>query len=1083
MIGQLFRVLFPDETDRIKRRARKTFRKLEPMIAEINRLYEEFDTLTDEQIRAKTAELKQRVEPHRFDKAALPAALREVLPEAFAAVKQACKRLCGKSWEAGGNTITWDMVPFDEQLAGGIELHRGNIAEMATGEGKTLVAVMPLYLNALSGRGVHLVTVNDYLARRDSEWMGEVFKFLGLSVGCILTNMTPAQRRVAYACDITYGTNNEFGFDYLRDNMAITPEHLVQRDHYYAIVDEVDSVLIDEARTPLIISGTVDRTITQFAELKPMVEALVKKQGALVNRLVGDAEALLKEAETAERKIADEKRYEAGMQLLQSRRSYPKHKRLSKVLNDGQMQKLVTQVENDYMRDKRLNELDEELYFVVDEKGHTIDLTQKGREELSPRDPNLFLIPDLVEVMAEIEGLKNLTPEEKEKRKEAAMAEFETKTETIHCISQLLRAYTLYEKDVEYVVQDSKVVIVDEFTGRLMPGRRWSDGLHQAVEAKEGVTVEKETQTLATITLQNYFRMYEKLAGMTGTAISEESEFAHTYKMDVAVIPTHRKVRRLDDDDLIYKSQREKYNAIVERIQKIHESGMPVLIGTVSVDVSEKLSRLLQRVKISHSVLNAKYHEREAQIVRDAGQTGAVTIATNMAGRGTDIKLGSGVIRCQSAEFDGRCCLVCPHSEGKDWTVDEEMVPCGLQIIGTERHEARRIDRQLRGRSGRQGDPGYSQFYLSLEDDLMRLFASDRMASLMAKGFEEGEAMSHGIATRDIGSAQKKIEDINFERRKRTLEYDDVMNKQRIAIYGLRRRILMSSGPIEDIVLEITGQALAETWAEHGGGEKEPTLIDFDGFYEWIRRSVPLVDLDGLDRNLAAENSQAFLQEIKSRLARGYQTKINFFEQYYRDQLKDRPPDPSADGAPGANMVGAVSRWVLLNIIDSHWRDHLLGIDELREGIHLRSWGQQNPLTEFQREATLLFEDMMFAIRKEAFEHVFRATPIVQAPAPQDQRTRNVSFKKPEAASPTHASQQQAQKPGAGEAEAEANGAADGAPPRPPQQRQPRVPYRRTERKVGPNEPCPCGSGKKYKKCHGAPGAAQPGVGIEPTAS
>ncbi len=1012
----------------------RTFRKLKPVIDRINGHFRAFDSLSDEELRAKTVEFRQRLtEGETLD---------DLLPEAFAAVKQACKRLCGQSWEAAGNVIVWDMVPFDVQLAGGIELHRGNIAEMATGEGKTLVAVLPLYLNALEGQGTHLVTVNDYLAKRDSQWMGKVYEFLGMTVGSILTDMEPDERRVSYNSDITYGTNNEFGFDYLRDNMAHSTDQLVHRGYRYAIVDEVDSVLIDEARTPLIISGAVDRSCHEFDQLKPLVADLVRKQTLLVNDLVGEAEKLLDQAEKDGAK-GEALTYEAGIKLLQARKGHPKHKRLAKVMGEAKLQRLVDRVENDFMRDKRMSEIEEELFFVVDEKGHNIDTTVKGREALSPTEPDLYLVPDLVERLAELEAKTALSPEEIEKLRSDTMAEYERKTETIHSLNQLLRAYTLYEKDVEYVIQDNKVIIVDEFTGRLMPGRRWSDGLHQAVEAKEGVQVEKETQTLATITLQNYFRMYKKLAGMTGTAETEAAEFAHTYKMDVAVVPTNRKIRRLDDDDLIYKTQREKYNAIVERIQEINKSGMPVLIGTVSVDVSEKLSRMLRRVQISHSVLNAKQHAREAEIVREAGKVGSVTIATNMAGRGTDIKLGPGVIRCKDAGFNGKFCAICPYREGKQGEVDPELVPCGLQIVGTERHEARRIDRQLRGRSGRQGDPGYSQFYISLEDDLMRLFASERMAKLMAKGFEEGEAMSHGIATRAITSAQKKIEDMNFERRKKTLEYDNVMNKQRVAIYGFRREILVGSGALIEPVMHVAKEAAAAAWDDFGGNAEEAGQTDSAGFLDWIRRQVPMLNLDGIDPAGYEGNAETWLQEILDRIKQAYEGKAKVF---------------------GDDLAGALARYVLLNIIDTHWRDHLLAIDELREGAWLQGWGQIDPLTFYQKEATLLFEEMMFNVYKESFEHVFRAT-LVQA-SPQDPTSR-ISFVKAEAAPTMQAAQASPESNGqqAGQPEGE-------EPPAPPKVQT----YRRTEAKVGRNDPCPCGSGKKYKKCHGAPGVQSKGV-------
>jgi len=1018
MLAKVIKTIIGDKHKRI-------LRKLQPVVERINQLDEEWNSLTDDQLRAKTDEFRKRFEEGET--------LEDLLPEAFAVVKQACRRLCGQSWEAGGSEVTWEMIPYDVQLLGGAILHAGNIAEMATGEGKTLVAVLPLYLNALAGKGAHLITVNDYLAKRDSEWMGKVYEFLGMSVGCIVTDMPPEERHHAYHCDVTYGTNNEFGFDYLRDNMTLSPDNLVQREYYFAIVDEVDSVLIDEARTPLIISGAVDRSIAEFAQLKPSVAQLVKKQNALVNTLVAEGEELLKKSES-NGKRNEETYYEAGIKLLQSRKGHPKHKRLMKVMSDAAMQRLVERVENDYMRDKRMGDLEADLFFAVDERAHTIDLTLKGRETLAPQDPNLFLVPDIVEAMSMIEGRSDLPPEEKEKLKEEVMTENETKTETIHCLSQLLRAFTLYEPDVEYVVQDNKVIIVDDFTGRLMPGRRWSDGLHQAVEAKEGVTVERETQTLATITLQNYFRMYDRLSGMTGTAETEAPEFGHTYKMEVIVIPTNRPIQRLDEDDLIYKTQREKYNAIVQHLGELNSTGMPVLIGTVSVDVSETLSRMLRRAKISHNVLNAKNHTREAQIVRDAGKLNAVTIATNMAGRGTDIKLGEGVIRCKSKNFDHEYCDICPYRENDDGIINEELTPCGLHIVGTERHEARRIDRQLRGRAGRQGDPGYSQFYISLEDELMRLFASERMASLMGKGFEEGEAMQHRIASRAIGSAQKKVEDRNFEYRKRTLEYDNVMNKQRVAIYGFRRRILTAEGSAFDEVMDVAKEAIDVELQVFMEEQDDPSQFDATDFLTWIRHAVPLVDLSEVDPSGAMENLDTWFDSIEQSIATAFEKKAHLF---------------------GEETLGSLSRWVLLNIIDTHWRDHLLAVDVLREGIYLRSYGQLNPLTEYQKEATLFFEEMMYNIHKVAFEHVFRAT-IVQQDAHRGGRTSMVAFTKAEAQSNAADGPTQ---------EGETNASGSEAP------QKSKTPYRRSKPKIGPNSPCSCGSGKKYKKCCGRPGA------------
>ncbi|MCH7491430.1 MAG: preprotein translocase subunit SecA, partial [Gemmatimonadetes bacterium] len=669
----------------------------------------------------------------------IQAALNEILPEAFATVREACRRLLGTTLEVTGREIQWDMVPYDVQLIGGIVLHESRIAEMATGEGKTLVATLPLYLNALPGLGAHLVTVNNYLARRDAQWMGHVLSYLGLDVRCLDdTEPSSPERRAAYEADITYGTNNEFGFDFLRDNMVFTLEQRVQRAHNYAIIDEVDSILVDEARTPLIISGPAGHEgDQQYAEFNTRVKRLVRNQTAVMNELVAEAEPLVDK---------EDPDYDGASKLFQVQRGMPRNKRYMKLVREPKVQQLVQRVELDYIadrklpsRDQRFRELDDELYFVLDERGHSVHLTDRGVEEMSPDDPTLYVVPDISEEFGKIEHDENMSPQEKLDRRRELETEYAAKSEKIHIIHKLLHAYSLYEKDVDYVVQDGQILIVDEFTGRTMPGRRWSDGLHQAVEAKEGVTVRGETQTLATITIQNYFRMYDKLSGMTGTAETEEREFFEIYGLEVSVIPTNEPVCRRDDDDLIYKTRREKYNAIVDEVAAFHEIGQPVLVGTVSVEVSEMVSRMLRRRGLKHEVLNAKQHQREAEIVAQAGQQGAITIATNMAGRGTDIKLGSGVTDIRHvADENGN------HIDSIG----------GLAIIGTERHESRRIDRQLRGRSGRQGDPGQTRFFLSLEDNLMRLFATDRIARWMDKtGSEEGEVITHPLVTRAIGNA------------------------------------------------------------------------------------------------------------------------------------------------------------------------------------------------------------------------------------------------------------------------------------------------------------------------------------------
>ena len=926
MLGRIIEKIFGSKHTR-------DVERLEPIVERINEIYKELHELPDEALREKTDVFKTKIhdkvhtiqdeinslkeqlkgesdEPGTLDfysvrqqiealekeeHEQIEEVLEEILPEAFAVVKETCRRLMGTSWKVMDHDITWDMIPFDVQLMGGIALHEGKIAEMATGEGKTLVATLPLYLNALVGRGVHLVTVNNYLAKRDAEWMGKIFETLGLSVGVLdATEPGTPERRAAYQCDITYGTNNEFGFDYLRDNMAVSPEMLVQRKHHYAIIDEVDSVLIDEARTPLIISGPVSESTNKFAEMKPKVERIVKEQMVLVNRLVSEGEKMLDE----------ENDYEAGIKLLQAQRGSPKNKKLTKLIREPGVQKLIRRVESDFMRDKKLNELDEDLYFSIDEKAHVCDLTEKGRERMAPGNPEMFVLPDLATELSELEGDESMDLSTREEKKDTIQTEYAEKSERLHNISQLLKAYSLFEKDVEYVVtEDGKVMIVDEFTGRLMPGRRFSDGLHQALEAKENVHIERETQTLATITLQNYFRLYSKLAGMTGTAETEAGEFWEIYKLDVVVAPTNEPIRRLDNDDVVYRTKREKYNAIIDEIAECHEQGLPVLVGTISVEVSETLSRMLRRKGIRHSVLNAKYHKQEAEIVATAGEPGMVTIATNMAGRGTDIKLGVGVIRFTDeglqelvedtiaahkgrnpvilheipekemnrlkGEFDkqgvqvrsisseaekikflnedirnnGSGIVAIPKEIGDstDPRVMADRVTHiktrdyaegGLQILGTERHEARRIDRQLRGRSGRQGDPGSSRFFLSLEDDLMRLFGSDRMAGVMDRmGLEEGEVITHPMITRSIERAQKRVEARNFEIRKHLLEYDDVMTKQREVIYSRRRRALEGES-LRDDIHEMIEDFIEEIVDGYSGGSAAQGFWDMEGLKE-----------------------------------------------------------------------------------------------------------------------------------------------------------------------------------------------------------------------------------------------------------
>ncbi len=970
----------------------RQLKRVQPIVDEINRICDEWNGLSDEQLRAKTDEFRRRLAEGQDT-------LDDLLPEAYAAVKLACKRLCGRTWDVCGIPITWEIVPYDVQLIGGIMLHEGKIAEMATGEGKTLVATLPLYLNALTGRGVHLVTVNDYLARRDSQWMGEIYKFLGLTVGCIQNQMEPSVRREQYNCDITYGTNNEFGFDYLRDNMAVRPETRVQRTFCYAIVDEVDSVLIDEARTPLIISGPVEGEDQGFAELKPYIERVVRAQQQWVAQTMSEAEKLLADPE---------KEYDGGVKLLQIQRAAPKHKRFVKLLSDQPgLKKLVNRVELDYLRDKRMHELDEELLYTIDEKSRNVDLLEKGRTLMSPSDPDKFVVPDLTGQLAELEGREDLTPEQRIAERDRIYAEYGAQNESIHSIQALLKAYSLFEKDVEYVVQDGKVLIVDEFTGRLMPGRRYSDGLHQAIEAKEGVRVEGETQTLATITLQNFFRMYEKLAGMTGTAETEAAEFWEIYKLEVAVIPTNRPVNRTDHNDVVYRTKREKFKAVIEEIAACHEKGQPVLVGTISVEVSELLSRMLKIRGIPHNVLNAKYHQKEAEIVAQAGQRGAVTIATNMAGRGTDIKLGPGVPELG-----------------------------GLHILGTERHESRRIDRQLRGRAGRQGDAGSSRFSLSLEDDLMRMFGSDRIATLMERmGVQEGEVIEHGMVTSAISKAQKRVEAHNFDIRKHLLEYDNVMNQQREEVYR-QRNAALTSEDISERVREDIGDAVADR-AERLTGEKvhrdEWNLRGLADELSYLLMSpVQPQDVEGATMLDVVDKAQAIA------------------EQAYRRREAEFTPAVTRE----------LERHLYLYTLDEHWRDHLHELDHVKGGIGLRAYGQRDPLIEYKKEAFTLFETMMGEVREEFVQRFFR----VQLQPQAAQQVLETAPRAPRQMVAQHAEAEAfggAPAPG-GEAPApEARPAAAARPAGTPHA----APVR-TGPRVGRNDPCPCGSGKKYKKCH-----------------
>jgi len=994
------------------RHHRKFIKRCQPLVKRINEFETEYQSLSDDELKAKTPEFKKRIaEGESVD---------DLLPEAFAAVKNAARRLGGATLDVCGQELKWDMVHFDVQLIGGIALHEGNIAEMMTGEGKTLVATLPLYLNALTGRNAQLVTVNDYLARRDSEWMGFLYKFLGLTVGCIQNSMGPPERKAAYGCDITYGTASEFGFDYLRDNgMAVRAEDQVQRDHFYVIVDEIDSILIDEARTPLIISGPMAIQREQpFTRHKLGVERLVRAQAKMCNSLVTAARAELEKSEEKQaeeaaelKRIEQENKARAAkdkellpvpqipepyVNLLQVKMGMPKNKQLLRLMETPQFRKRLDKFDlemNSDMNKAQMYQMKEELFFVIDERQHQADLTERGRNTLRPDDMDAFMLPDLPTLFSELEKRSDLSPEAREAEKQKAQERFERTSEDIHAISQLLRAYCLYERDVEYVLQEGKVVIVDENTGRIMPGRRWSDGLHQAVEAKEGVTIERETRTFATVTIQNYFRMYDKLAGMTGTAETEATEFFDIYELSVVVIPPNRPVARIDRNDVIYKTRRSKYNAVINDVQEAHTRGQPVLVGTVSVEASEILGRMLRRVNIPHTVLNAKYHQQEAEIVTRAGFPGAVTIATNMAGRGTDIKLGDGV---------------------------QEMG--GLFVVGTERHESRRIDRQLRGRCARQGDPGLTKFFISLEDDLMRLFASaGPLSRLMEKSLREDEELEHPLLNRSIESAQKKVEQQNYSIRKRLLQYDDVLNQQREIIYGIRNDALQSEEP-RDVIFEMVEEEIAaRTEAAGLDGKDSDASQLMDGLVGWLNGHFPVAlkreELEGLEFDQVVEL-------ILERIRKAYSLKQAIENE---DALK------------------GLERYLLLNAIDNHWQDHLTEMEDLRRSVGLRSYGQQDPLVEYKGEAFQYFEELMDNIRLQVCTSLFRsATNLValeniKAMLARNARTEGPGTEKPAAS-------------GAGQREVKL----------------PKIPVRREFPKVGRNQPCPCGSGKKYKHCHGA---------------
>ena len=1014
----------------------RELKKLGVIVNKINELEAEFQSLSDDQLKSKTSEWKEKLKSFETDldaniedwknkeinKLLRPTNneikdieeksrilkidgleevydkqseyLNEILPQAYAVVKNGARRMVGKSYTVCDQPMEWDMIHFDCQLKGGIALHRGIIAEMATGEGKTLVATLPVYLNALTGRGVHVITVNDYLARRDSEWTGELLKYLGLSIGCIQSQMPPERRRENYNCDVTYGTNSEFGFDYLRDNgMAHSKDSQVQRGHYFAIIDEVDSVLIDEARTPLIISGpTTVSTTKQYDRFKPIINQIVKKQTLLCNETMQEAKSAL------ESQLPDD----AGRAMVKVKFGQPKNRQLLRLMEDPENRRIAEKAETALYQDSQKKELfkvKEELYYTIDEKSHDADLTELGRNFLNPDDPDSFVMPDLATEFAEIDGSNSLSDSEKEKQKNELQNKMNAQGEKIHSISQLLKAYCLYERDVDYVVTNNKVVIVDENTGREMPGRRWSDGLHQAVEAKEGVKLEKETQTLATITVQNYFRLYEKLAGMTGTAETEAAEFNDIYGLDVLPIPTNVPVQRIDQNDRIYKTRREKYGAAVQSIKEKHAKGQPVLIGTASVEASETVSKYLKREKIPHSVLNAKYHRQEAEIIQRAGQKGAVTVSTSMAGRGTDIKLGNGVPELG-----------------------------GLSVIATERHESRRIDRQLRGRCARQGDHGESIFYISFEDDLMRNFgAADKMTTMMEKfGLKEGEELSHSWLNKSVQSAQKRVEQRNYTMRKRVLDFDDVMNEQRRIVYGLRNEIILTANP-RDLVNKAIDKTIplkVSEFLEVLDQDEEP---DFSGLINWSNSNFP-IGLKDNDPMIFDEDFDKVASNLTDKIKDLYQIKTDHEEPEHLDGLE---------------------RSILLGSIDRLWQEHLFSMDSLRESVSLRAQAQKDPLIEYKNEAYKIFKELMDNIDAEVVLSLFRSTTNIEA---FKDFLRNLPMNQGRGEVPPSSTTSSAQSQTTNDPELEP---------------QITLPVTRSAPKIGRNEPCSCGSGKKFKQCCG----------------
>ncbi|MDF3077236.1 MAG: secA [Sphingobacteriaceae bacterium] len=1086
-------------------KSERDIKSIQPLVEKIKEEYPKLAELSNDELRAKTLDFKNRIQEalagidkeiadlkaeadsedlamhqkteiyDQVDKLGkdrdkeLEKVLLEILPEAFAVMKDTARRftenktievtatqfdrdLAAKkpnvliqgdkaihhnTWNAAGTEVTWNMIHYDVQLIGGVVLHEGKIAEMATGEGKTLVGTLPAYLNALSGQGVHIVTVNDYLARRDSEWNGPIFEFHGLSVDCIDKHEPNSDaRRKAYMADIVFGTNNEFGFDYLRDNMTQSPQSLVQRKLHYAMVDEVDSVLIDDARTPLIISGPIPKGDEhEFYDLKPRIERLVNAQKNFVIDVLNQAKKQINAGQSGVN--------EGGLALLRAHRGLPKSKALIKFLSESGIKQILTKTENHYMQDqnKEMPKVDEELYFIIDEKNNQVELTEKGIELItaSGEDPHFFVMPDVGSEIAELEKAP-ISNDEKVAKKDELMRDFSIKSERIHSVNQLLKAYTLFEKDVEYIIDEGKIKIVDEQTGRIMEGRRYSDGLHQAIEAKENVKVEDATQTYATITLQNYFRMYHKLCGMTGTATTEAGELWQIYKLDVVEIPTNVQKQRKDHEDMVYRTVREKYNAVADEITKLTEAGRPVLVGTTSVEISELLSRMLKLRGIKHNVLNAKLHQREADIVAEAGQAGTVTIATNMAGRGTDIKLGPGVKEAG-----------------------------GLAIVGTERHESRRVDRQLRGRSGRQGDPGSSQFFVSLEDNLMRLFGSERISNIMLKmGIEEGEVIQHSMITKSIERAQRKVEENNFGIRKRLLEYDDVMNSQRTVIYSRRKNALFGERlevDINNTIFDVVEDIVAEYKEE----------ANFEGFQLEIIRifSVdPEVTADEFTNTNAAKLTDGVFEKINEYYRRKADAIAQQTLPVLKDVLRERGDYienivvPFTDGVRGVQVATNLrksvetdgrevfktfEKTVVLSLIDEAWKEHLREMDELKQSVQNAVYEQKDPLVVYKIEAFNLFKGMLATVNKEIVSFLFKGGIPSQEPEevrearPQPkQDLSRLKVSKPELAQ-----------------------VANGVPMDDTREVQKTQPIR-VENKIGRNDPCPCGSGKKYKNCHGA---------------